>query len=133
MFKQRRSRIVALLVGAAIGLSVFGSRISGPLADLSFALAVVIALGLLYVGFYGRILVWAWIDKARPIDETLRSVFPRLQRWSWPLALVITLGLGSSWVVFQLWWHAPPEQTAHIDYGDQQWLRDLMKRNDKPH
>lgn len=124
---------VALLVAAAIVFSVVGSRTSGPLADLSFAIAVVIALSLLYVGFYGRILAWAWIDEARSIDEALRSVFPRLQRWSWPLALVATLGLGLSVVVLRPLWHAPPEQTAHIDYGDQQWLRDLLNRSDKPH
>ncbi|WP_395019484.1 hypothetical protein [Dongia sp.] len=124
---------MALPVAAAIGFSIIGSRTSGPLADLSFAFAVVIALGLLYVGFYGRFLAWAWVDKARPIDEAIRSVFPRLRRWSWPLALVVTLGLGLSVVVLRAWWHAPPEQTAHIDFGDQQWLRDLMNRSDKPH
>jgi len=133
MFRKRRSSIVALLVAAAVGFSIVGSRTTGPLADLSFAIAVVIALGLLYLGFLGPMLAEVWVDQARPIDEVLRSVFPRLRRWSWPLALVIALAVGVSILVLQVGWLAPPEQTARIDYGDQQWLRDLMNRSGKPH
>jgi hypothetical protein len=121
------------MVTTAMILSAIGSRTSGPMADLLFATAIVMILGLFWLGFIGPMLAEGLAHHARPVDAALRSVFPRLRHWSWPLALAITMVLGISGVVFQAWWHAPPDRTRHMAHGDLQWLLDSANRNERPH
>jgi hypothetical protein len=129
MSKNRRWWTCALLVTAGIVFSAIGSRGSGRQFDVAFVAGFAAAMaGFLSIAAWE--LATGWIGHARGVQRTLGQIFPGL-RWSWPMAILISLGLCISYSVLEVWWHAPPEKSEIL--GDLQWFQGLPNQSDKQH